>query len=151
MSIALLHLIYTDDNPDDSYIVGKCLQKASLLTQFNWLNNGKELLSYLQKHPPYQDRKNIKAQHFILLDINMPGLDGFEVLSHIKLISNEEVLKVPIFMFSSSDREEDREKSLKLGADGYLVKPAHYQDLYSILNNLLMIWNDPHKTPITNI
>ena len=103
----MLHLIYTDDNPDDGYIVKKCIQNIALPIRFNWLSDGKGLLNYLQKREEYLDRKSTKAQHVILLDINMPELSGFEVLSAIKEDVNQEILKIPIIMFSSSHREED--------------------------------------------
>ena len=149
--MVLLNLIYVDDNPDDSYVVGKCLQKIALNITFNWLTDGKELLNYLQKKGSYENRKNIKAQNFILLDINMPGLNGFEALSKIKEDFKGDILKVPIIMFSSSDRDEDKEKSRTLGASGYLVKPNSYPEICFALEDLFIKWGDLHKTPITEI
>lgn len=146
-----LHLIYIDDNPDDIFVVKRCLSKISLPIQFDSFTKGRDLLSYLQRKDRYQDREKTKAQHFILLDINMPDLDGFEILSTLKENFNEEILKIPVIMFSSSNRKEDKDKSMELGAVDYLVKPNSYPEVCDTLKELLVKWSDYKENPVAEI
>lgn len=143
----MLHLIYVDDNPDDYYVIKKSLQKISLPIEFKWLKSGTEFLNYLQQKEPYTNRKDFRAQHVVLLDVNMPEIDGFEVLAKVKEKFKEKVSKVPIIMFSSSNQPEDIEKSLSLGASDYLVKPSGYLETCSILEDLFTKWGNIQNTP----
>lgn len=147
----MIHLIYIDDNPDDSYVVKKCLQKISLPIELDCLKSGTEFLNYLQKNEPYQNRESIKSQHFILLDINMPGFNGIEILAKIKEKFSGDVLKIPVIIFSGSKQKEDKEKCINLGVSEYLVKPNSYTETCIILKELLIKWSNPHNTPETYI
>lgn len=145
------HIIYTDDNPGDALIMENCIHKISPLIQLSCFKDGIEFLNYLNKTHTFAQRKESRGQHIIIIDVNMPGLTGYEVIKIIKTHDNEDLHKVPIIMFSGSSRLEDIEKSKFYGAHDYLVKASTYQDTIFILKSFVERWAPLQKTPITYI
>ncbi len=75
----------------------------------------------------------------ILLDINMPGLSGFDVLEAVK--ADERLKSVPVVMLTSSDASADVARAYELGASGYISKPNYFHDLRAVLGNTLLYWS----------
>ncbi|NUQ01081.1 MAG: response regulator [Armatimonadetes bacterium] len=80
----------------------------------------------------------------ILLDLNMPGVDGFTVLTQLK--SNTDLRVVPVAVLSTSSEERDRARAYQLGANSYLVKPPTYEDLLVMVRRLGAYWLE-HNLP----
>jgi two-component system chemotaxis response regulator CheY len=89
------------------------------------VENGFEALRYLPREP----------YDLILTDINMPDINGLELVSFVK--SNEAYRSIPLIIISTESSERDREKGLSLGADAYLVKPFDPEELRRIAQDLL--------------
>lgn len=141
-----LHILYADDSESDAFIMKWCLGKLLPAAQFTWFSDGLQLLSYLEKSHPYPNRSNL-PYYIILLDINMPGLDGFEVVKRIKAAQNKELHTVPIIMISSSSREQDIAKSKMCGAQDYLIKATSYEDTMTQLKSFIETWANHSKYP----
>lgn len=82
--------------------------------------------------------KSALEPDLVLLDINMPGLNGFEVLQQIKSIKS--LQHIPIYIFSTSREPEDKLKARRLGADAYFSKPDSLEGYYKTARRLLMYW-----------
>ncbi|MBC2607152.1 response regulator [Pelagicoccus albus] len=124
-------IIMVDDNYADRFIAGRVFKNTGLEHSFLAMESGRELLEYLDEAK--SGKRPIPSA--ILLDINMPGLNGFEVLRELR--AQEEFQdRPPITMFTNSDRMEDRQLSMELGANDFRTKPTDlnvYADVFRSL------------------
>ena len=128
------HIIMVDDDEDDIFIMRKELRKAGFGDEsFQAVNGGPELLSLLRE----QDRMIAPetGPDLILLDINMPRMDGFEVLAQLK--SDETARNIPVIMFSTSSQSADVKKCFTLGAADYIVKPRELNEFQDTINRII--------------
>ena len=111
-------VLVVDDDPDDRDLIKKafteCLEPVDIIE----LTDGSQVLSYLAGCSEAQ------MPVLILLDLNMPVMNGFEVLMEIK--TNEKFHKIPVYVFTTSNHARDRAHSVRLGANGMITKPASY-------------------------
>jgi len=125
-------ILVAEDNKDISKIVIKYLESEGYETKL--AENGLEALEWF----------NSKEFHLVLLDIMMPGLDGFQVLEEIRKISN-----VPIILLTAKNEEVDRLKGFDIGADDYVVKPFSPRELMHRVKVLLKrVYNDVTDTVV---
>ena len=124
-----VRLLLADDDQDDRdffvYAATRLSDKISVVT----LNDGKlvvEYLSQLSENEPYM----------IFLDINMPRMSGLECLDFIK--NSEKWKHIPVVMYSTSENDNDIQKSFASGANSYIVKPYSLSSLESIINKILL-------------
>lgn len=124
------HIIMVDDDEDDIFIMRKELRKAGFSdNDFLALSGGPELLLFLKEREQQMDEELLPD--LILLDINMPRMDGFEVLAQLK--SDETVRDIPVIMFSTSSQKADLNRSFSLGAADYLVKPRELNEFREMI------------------
>lgn len=122
-----------DDDPDDQYLIKKAFEESEIPHSFVSLNNGLQLMDMLLCRGSFAEAAG-PLPDCILLDVNMPLLDGFETLS---LIKNDQLLKnIPIFILSTSRSEGDRAKAVELGATGFYIKPAKFVTLKNIVSEI---------------
>lgn len=126
-------ILVVDDDADNRRLAGEALLEARISLRIEYCINGEDLLSYLRKEQEYSNRKADPA--LILLDLNMPKMDGFSALKEIK--SCPKCKKIPIIIFSTSNREDDLLTARRLGADEYIIKPAGFGQMVWIFKDLL--------------
>jgi len=126
-----LRILLIDDDPDHVLLIRRALRDLGNERDVESLSDGEEALAWLDVAPEPPD--------LILLDINMPGLSGFEVLSRLR--ADERHKRVPVVMLTSSDAQADIARAYELGASGYIAKPSHYQDLRAVLGNTVLYWS----------
>ena len=126
-----LRICLIDDDPDHVLIITRAIRELGEESSVHAASDGDEAMEWLRAASPLPD--------LILLDINMPGLSGFDVLETLK---NDERLKlVPVVMLTSSDASTDVARAYELGASGYISKPSYFHDLRAILGNTLLYWS----------
>ena len=124
-------VIVVDDNETDAMLTRRCFEKSDLRNEFVWLPSGAELLDYLEQ----VENASAPMPALIMLDINMPGLDGFETLRRMR--EQPQFRTIPtLFMYSSSSAPEDEARAIKLGANGYVQKPSDISALISFFDSL---------------
>lgn len=101
-------------------------------------SDGGDALDYVFGRGAYADRAAYPVPDLILLDLKMPGIDGFEVLRRIK--EAPDVKRVPVVMLTSSEEEEDRLRSYKSGANSYLVKPISFDVFSRMIRSVVSYW-----------
>ena len=117
-NIQPIQILLVEDNSGDIELTQEAFQDAIIPNTIHVTRNGDEALDFLYKREFY---KNVSRPDLILLDLNMPGKNGKEVLAIIK---NDESLKdIPVLIFTSSEAENDVVKSYSLHANAYIVKP----------------------------
>lgn len=123
-------IIYVDDSRNDRELVADCYARAALSNPLLTLDSGEALLGYLSEVSA--GRKPTPAM--ILLDVNMPKMDGFEALSEVR--RHAEYEQIPLIMLTSSDSLHDRERAVALGASDLRVKPFELKAYIQLLNSL---------------
>ncbi|MBA2479287.1 MAG: response regulator [Planctomycetes bacterium] len=116
----------TDDNPSDLELAAEGLQASGLRSRIDSILGGPEALAYLRSvaHDP------VHAPGLVLLDINMPRVVGFDLVTFIR--SEPALVKTPVFMFITSIRDRDVKQAETLGATGYLTKPATFAEYANV-------------------
>ncbi len=124
---AALALLYVEDEENDVLFMRRALARAGATCEMRSVGDGEAAIAYLGALPPYAEAPRPRL---VLLDLNLPGLSGFEVLAWCR--AQPALRDLPIVVISSSGRPEDREKARQLGADDYFLKPtstAHLADI----------------------
>ena len=121
---APINILLVDDTEADIKITLRAFEKARLRNNIFVVNDGDEALDFLNNRGMFTDKSQSPRPGIVLLDINMPKMDGFEVLQAIK--TNPELKMIPVVMLTSSKDHQDILKSYHYGASSYIPKPVDY-------------------------
>ena len=134
----LVQILLVEDNHMDVVLTLDAFREAKLGNKINVARNGQEALDYLFGREKYANRDVYPMPALILLDLKMPGVDGFEVLRQIK---NAEILKrIPVIILTSSKEEGDRALSYDIGANSYLLKPVSFDGFVDVVRKIDDYW-----------
>lgn len=133
-----LTILIADDDEDDRLLSKEALEESRVLNTIRFVTNGLELLSYLKGEGDYSDREKYPMPGLILLDLNMPVMDGREVLEKIK--ADHQLKRIPIVILTTSKAEEDKIKTYDLGAASYITKPVSFDALVDLMRALGKYW-----------
>lgn len=131
-------ILMADDDDDDRLMAKEALQEAKICNELRFVENGRELLDYLKRKGRYSDPKESPRPGLILLDLNMPVMDGREVLKVIK--SDPELRRIPVVVLTTSKAEEDIIKSYDLGVNSFITKPVTFEGLVEMMKTLAEYW-----------
>ncbi|HEY4788164.1 MAG TPA: response regulator [Bacteroidales bacterium] len=134
----LAQILLVDDNNMDVVLTLDAFREARLKNKINVARNGQEALDYLFGRHKYDDRNLYPMPNLILLDLKMPGIDGFEVLRQIK--STEGLKRIPVIILTSSKEEGDRALSYDIGANSYLLKPVSFDGFTDVVKKIDDYW-----------
>lgn len=130
-------ILIVDDSDDDYETTIIALEETNLANPLARCENGQDAIDYLFKQGEYIDDKTTKPG-IILLDLNMPGIDGRKVLNKIK---NDDNLKdIPVVILTTSSDERDIEECYKMGANTYVQKPVNLDNFMSAIKRLKEYW-----------
>ncbi|MEH6345270.1 MAG: response regulator [Bermanella sp.] len=133
---AILNVLLVEDNPAEAELMLEVLEDCQeSYPQTLVASSGEEAMDILYRRNGHEDsaRPNI-----ILLDINLPVMNGKQVLAEVK--SNLDLLNIPILMLTSSQTPEDINQCYQLHANAYMVKPVDYESLVKLMTNLEKYW-----------
>jgi CheY-like chemotaxis protein len=142
LSKKLIKILLAEDNDDDIVMIKDAFARSKIINSFDVVKNGEEALGFLRKEGRYagKDRPGL-----ILLDINMPKKNGFEVLEAIK--KDPRFDYIPVIMLTTSEREEDIVKSYKEGACSYITKPVNFSNFTKVIEQFALYWALVSKIP----
>ncbi|MEM7553107.1 MAG: response regulator [Cyanobacteria bacterium P01_A01_bin.84] len=135
-------ILLGEDNPGDVYLIRSSLADSKLYHSFYHVQDGEEVMAYLYQEKNYQ---NVSIPDLILLDLNLPKKNGFEVLAEVK--ADPKLKIIPIVILTSSNREKDIIKSYQLYANSYIVKPSDYFSFFQAIKKLEVFWLHLAKLP----
>ncbi|HEY5405672.1 MAG TPA: response regulator [Ginsengibacter sp.] len=145
MDYNLIDILLVEDNMDDAELTIRELKRSHLANNMFHVRNGEEALDFIFAQNNYEKkRKNAKALKMILLDINMPKVNGIEVLEKLK--NDESTKDIPVVMLTSSKESTDIQKCYKLGANSYIAKPVSFDAFTHAIQNIGFYWllvNEP--------
>jgi chemotaxis family two-component system response regulator Rcp1 len=120
-------ILLAEDNADDVFLMEQAFRKAAVPSRLHAVQDGLEALAYLRGEDVYADRGRFPVPDLLLLDLNMPRLNGFEVLETLR--ADQGWNRLPIFMLSASNLPADVRRAEDLHANAYVVKPNPVDDL----------------------
>lgn len=131
-------ILLADDDEEDRMLASEALEAARLGNDLRFVSDGEELLAYLRHEGKYADPESSPRPGVILLDLNMPRMDGREALEHIK--SDPTLRKIPVVIMTTSRAEEDIDSSYDHGASGFVVKPVEFDGLVAAFQSSGKYW-----------
>lgn len=138
-------LMMADDDPDDREFVREAFEQCGFEGEFRYVEDGAELIDYLLHQGAFTSAPESPAPDLILLDLNMPRVNGLEALDVIK--SNEKLRRIPIVALSTSDSADDIEKTYDLGVNSFITKPSSFDQLVQLADGLKRYWLEIVKLP----
>ena len=141
-------ILLVEDNKDDILLIQRAFLKTRLSDKFELIiaQDGNQALSYLYDNKKISISHNGNLPTILLLDLNLPKINGFEVLQRIR--SNEKTKMMPVVVFTSSKEERDIIKSYVLGANSYVRKPIDSEKFTLILQQIVTYWGDINELPV---
>jgi CheY-like chemotaxis protein len=127
-------ILLVDDSLNDLMLLRVAFQKAEFKHQLQIVHNGEEAIAYLQGDGAYSDRNQYPLPAVMLLDLNMPMKNGFDVLAWVR--AQPALKRLSIIILTASVRMEDVERAFDLGASSYLVKPSKIDELIDMIRCL---------------
>lgn len=133
------HILIADDSADDAEIIQLAFRDADVAARLDFVSSGEDVLSYLRQSLAESAHKPAsEVPDLLLLDLKMPGMDGFQVLEWLK--DHPPFDSIPTIVFSGSDQPVDINRALALGAVRYLVKPQKMQDMVQLVRGIEKFW-----------
>lgn len=128
-------ILLLEDEPADAHLVRISLQEARVHCRLHHRLDGREGLDFLKRKPPDQDAPR---PNLILLDLNMPRMNGHEFLHTVK--ADDDLRDIPVVVLTTSEVERDVEASFKHGASGYITKPVDIEQFTQAIAQLSDYW-----------
>jgi two-component system, response regulator len=130
-------ILMVEDNADDYEATLRSFKKARLENPVHWCNNGKDAIDYLKHQRKYADAP-IEPVGLVLLDLNMPGMDGRKVLALVK--QDPLLKKIPVVILTTSTDGRDVDSCYELGASTYIQKPVDFEGLIEATRRIKDYW-----------
>lgn len=131
-------ILMVEDDADDRMLMLKAFERNLYAGNFKCVDDGAALIDYLNRVGPYHCETEFPLPKVILLDLNMPKMDGREVLQHLK--GNDHWRKIPVIVFTTSRRQDDIEISYQMGTNSYIAKPDSFEELIRIAGEIEHYW-----------
>lgn len=125
-------ILVVDDDQIDAMTVKRALKDNDILNDVIIAENGEKALEYLRN-------ENMPRPCIILLDLNMPKMNGLECLKLIK--TDEKIQSIPVIVLTTSRSEQDKMESFKLGIAGYMIKAVNYHEFVDIIRTIKDYWD----------
>jgi CheY-like chemotaxis protein len=131
-------VLMAEDNEHDIVATKRAWKKNNILNPLRIVNDGEECLDYLYQRGQYSAPDAAPKPGLLLLDLNMPKIDGLEVLKQIR--AEPQLHRLPVVILTTSQLEEDRLRSYDLGANAYIRKPVGFEAFCEALTTINLFW-----------
>ncbi|MCA9559319.1 MAG: response regulator [Myxococcales bacterium] len=139
-----MHIMLIEDDENDVRITRRAIQKGGLDAEMSVTRDGQEALDFLYRRPPFEDARR---PDLVLLDINLPKLNGMEVLREIK--GDPALRSIPVLMLTTSARHEDVAAAYAHGANAFICKPIRFAKFVEVVRDLSHYWSQVARVPRT--
>lgn len=130
-----IHILLVEDNDGDILLTTEALHEGKIQNSISIAKDGWEAIQFLEKNGKY---KNEPTPDLILLDVNLPKMNGHEVLKNIK--SNDKLKHIPVIMLTTSSAEKDVFQSYQNHANCYITKPVELNDFLEVVTSIENFW-----------
>lgn len=135
MKAVPIEILIVEDSPADARLTIEALRDAHILNNVHVVTDGEQALTYLRREHAHL---NAARPHFVLLDLDLPKVDGYEVLDAMK--SDEDLMEIPVIILTSSQKEEDVAKAYRHHASCYIRKPMDPEEYFGAIRSLKELW-----------
>lgn len=147
MNLHSVEILLAEDSPADAELAIRALKKHNMANNLVHVKDGEEAVEFLMGTGRYASRSNgASLPRVVLLDIQMPKLNGIEVLQHIRATPHTRHL--PVVILTSSKESPDIQKCYDLGANSYIVKPVNFESFAEAIRNLGFYWLLLNQPPV---
>jgi CheY-like chemotaxis protein len=126
-----VEILLVEDDPGDVLITREAIEGSKVANRLSVVSNGEEALQFLRREEPFADAPR---PGLILLDLNLPRLDGREVLARMK--SDPDLRRIPVVVLTTSSSDEDIVRSYDLHANAYVTKPVDFDQFMSVVGQI---------------
>lgn len=131
-------VLMADDDPDDRMLARDAFKEARLANNLRFVEDGVELMDYLNQRGKYEGRNAAPRPGLILLDLNMPRKNGHQALQEIR--NDPNLSYIPIVVLTTSQSEEDILRTYGLGVNSFITKPVTFEGLVEVVKTLATYW-----------
>ena len=142
MTSNTIEILLVEDNAGDARLTLEAFKEAKVINHLTVVNDGVKALSYLRREEPYTDAV---APDLILLDLNLPRMDGREVLAAIK--ADEHLMKIPVVVLTTSASQDDIARAYGSHANCYITKPVDLDQFLRVVHSIESFWLSLVKLP----
>ncbi|ARU55538.1 response regulator receiver [Oleiphilus messinensis] len=128
-------IMLVDDDPDDLYLVKTAFNQTEFQPRFMFVNSGESLMHYLGSIKPFS---GAQIPSLILLDLNMPVMDGKKTLESLK--HQEQYRSIPVIVYTTSTSKLDIEEAYRLGANSYVIKAGTLEEMVKTMDSIGNYW-----------
>jgi CheY-like chemotaxis protein len=139
-------IVMAEDDMDDQLLIKDALAECNWNADLRFVENGEELLDYLNTRGKFENPETAPKPGLILLDLNMPRKDGRSVLREIK--EREEFRRIPVVVLTTSKADTDIETMYQLGANSFISKPVQFDSLVNLMKLLGQYWFKAVALPV---
>lgn len=143
-----IEILIADDDNEDRMLIIDALKENNVKNKVRSVENGEELLQYLKNTGIYSNKEKHPLPGIILLDLNMPKMDGREALKEIK--GDKKLCSIPLIVFTTSMDNKDIQLSYKFGANSFISKPVTYSSMVHIMKSVCKYWLETVEHPSSN-
>ena len=137
-----IHILLVEDNEGDIFLTKEAFENGKVYTELSVVKDGKAAIDFLRKKGEFS---NVKEPELLLLDLNLPKKNGFEVLEFIK--QDTKLKHIPVIILSTSSAERDINKCYENHANCYIIKPVDIESLFTVISKIENFWLSIVKLP----
>lgn len=138
-------ILLAEDDPNDVLLIQRAFTKAGLKDWLKIVRDGEQAIDYLSGKGVYSNRDKYPLPYLLLLDLKMPGTDGFEVLHWLR--GEPDMRRLLVVVLTSSNLQADVDRAYELGANSYLVKPVEFEEMVHLIQRFEAYWTEINRTP----
>lgn len=137
-----IEILLIEDSPSDANLTMQSLEQAKITNRLHWVEEGEAAMDFLYQRGEYI---NAPRPDLIVLDLNLPGMDGREILAEVK--ADPDLRRIPVVVLTTSSNEEDVLRSYDLNANCYVTKPFNVQQFIQVVQLISDFWLTAVKLP----
>ncbi len=138
-------ILVVEDDPVDREMIGLAFQRASVERPVVTVSDGQEAMEYLTGQGPSKKRRPGELPAVVVLDLDLPRMDGFEFMQKMK--AQPELARIPVVVLTTSQTDQDLSRSYTVGANSYITKPGDFEQLVEIARAIETYWCRLNRVP----
>lgn len=140
-----ISILIADDDADDRMLIEDAFVECCLSNPRDYVEDGQDLIHYLRAEGKHSDRDPLQLPGLILLDLNMPRMDGRTALAQLK--ADPRLRRIPVIVLTTSKAEEDILRTYDLGVNSFISKPVKFDGLIKVVRALNDYWIEVVQLP----
>ena len=141
-------ILIADDDEEDRMMAEEALEESQFNSKMRFAMDGEEVMDYLNNRGRFSNKKENPIPELILLDLNMPKKDGWEVIAEIK--KDKRLRSIPIVVLTTSNADADIRETYNLGVNSYITKPVTFAGFVEAMKSMKRYWFEVATLPVLN-